>query len=245
MLGHEFTERLSQIRTIEERLNAKVISFYQNPRNMGEINDYTAQSVSDVLSEIDPYSEIVILIDSPGGYLWPSWKIAVELSKRDSFVRAVIPREAKSAATLIALAADSISMFELAELGPLDPQVEYKGRYVSALDLRRSSDRVLRSMAMTSINQMREYIQQLIGNRYKKKAQVDKLVNRLLLIDKKHASHSSSIFYKEATKLGLSVSTTSDLDLQALHQMYKKHQFCEHDPSTIVEFLHPRLVPTL
>ena len=46
-----------------------------------------------------------------------------------------MPEEALSAATLVALAAKKLVMFSDACLSPIEPQVFYKNRYVSALDL--------------------------------------------------------------------------------------------------------------
>ncbi|WP_390530235.1 hypothetical protein [Sulfurisphaera ohwakuensis] len=49
-----------------------------------------------------------------------------------------IPRFAKSAATLMALGGDKIVMTEIAELGPIDPQIYFEGQWVSAKTVRSS-----------------------------------------------------------------------------------------------------------
>jgi hypothetical protein len=68
--------------------------------------------------------DVLLVMVGPGGRVEPAYHIA-RLGKafaRDRFVVAV-PREAKSAATLIALGADTIHMGLLGELGPIDPQL--------------------------------------------------------------------------------------------------------------------------
>lgn len=140
--------------------------------------------------------------------------------------------KAKSSATLIAAAADELVMFENAELGPLDPQNEYDGRFVSALDLLNSSDEVIRSSAERVINQMREYISLIVNDQ----ELANRLTDRFLLLDEQHASHNSPIFFKEAKSLGLKVIGKMDIDIRALHVFYKRCNFCSHNPSVIQEY---------
>jgi hypothetical protein len=68
--------------------------------------------------------DVLLVITSSGGQVDAAYHIArlCRAYARERFVTA-IPREAKSAATLIALGADAIHMGVLSELGPIDPQV--------------------------------------------------------------------------------------------------------------------------
>ena len=65
---------------------------------------------------------ILLHIHSYGGRIEPAYLISKTLKRisADKFV-AVVPRRAKSAATLIALGADEIHMGMMSELGPIDP----------------------------------------------------------------------------------------------------------------------------
>ena len=68
--------------------------------------------------------DILLVIQSPGGRIEPAY-LASKTCKRlakDRFL-AVVPRRAKSAATLLALGADEIHMGLMSELGPIDPQI--------------------------------------------------------------------------------------------------------------------------
>lgn len=70
-----------------------------------------------------PQKDILLLIQSTGGSIEPAYLISKTCRRRakDKFV-AVVPRRAKSAATLIALGANEIHMGLMSELGPIDPQ---------------------------------------------------------------------------------------------------------------------------
>jgi hypothetical protein len=86
-------------------------------------------------------TRIDLWIDSPGGDAHAAYKLALDLRSRCSELNAVIPDYAKSAATLLALAARNIYMSPSAELGPLDTQIEHpdkEGVIVSALDVANS-----------------------------------------------------------------------------------------------------------
>jgi hypothetical protein len=66
---------------------------------------------------------IAVLVDSPGGDAGIAYKLARLFERGDKGWIAVVPRYAKSAATLLCLGARSIAMGPHAELGPLDAQV--------------------------------------------------------------------------------------------------------------------------
>jgi hypothetical protein len=64
-----------------------------------------------------------VLIHSPGGHANVAYQIARFLRGHCKQLNALVPIQAKSAATLLCLGADLIVMGELAELGPLDVQL--------------------------------------------------------------------------------------------------------------------------
>jgi hypothetical protein len=87
--------------------------------------------------------EIDVWLESPGGDAHAAYKLALLLRAACSRLRVVVPDYAKSAATLLTIAADEIYMAAAAELGPLDAQIPREGGFVSsisALDLARSVD---------------------------------------------------------------------------------------------------------
>lgn len=90
------------------------------------IDSYDLDKIFDALSKLNPQHtrDVLLLLLSRGGSIEPAYQIS-KLCKsfaREKFV-AVVPRHAKSAATLIALGADEIHMGPLGQLGPIDPQL--------------------------------------------------------------------------------------------------------------------------
>ncbi|MGC9602254.1 MAG: ATP-dependent Clp protease proteolytic subunit [Minisyncoccia bacterium] len=79
-------------------------------------------------------NNIDIIVDSPGGDADAAYHIAKLIHSHFSgTITYVIPRFAKSAATLMVCGGNKIVMGETSELGPLDPQIRQDGgNYISA-----------------------------------------------------------------------------------------------------------------
>jgi len=88
------------------------------------LNPGTVRTVREVLG---PRSgQVDVVIRSPGGCLCCAYQIARELRRRFDRLAVFVPLAAKSAATLIALAADDLVLGDLGALGPLDAQFSDK-----------------------------------------------------------------------------------------------------------------------
>lgn len=84
----------------------------------------------------NPEPRLAVLVHSPGGSATCAYQLGTAFARRrDGFV-CIVPRYAKSAATLMALGADHIVLGRLGELGPLDAQIVNADRdeSMSALD---------------------------------------------------------------------------------------------------------------
>ncbi|MCI5212682.1 MAG: serine protease, partial [Candidatus Electrothrix sp. ATG2] len=64
-----------------------------------------------------------LILHSPGGSLEAAEQIVNYLRAKYSHIRAIIPQNAMSAATMIACAADVIIMGKQSAIGPIDPQI--------------------------------------------------------------------------------------------------------------------------
>lgn len=107
----------------------------------GDLVVHLRRLLEDKVSTPKEHVEIDLWVESPGGDAHAAYKLALLLRSYACKIRVVVPDFAKSAATLLALAADEIYMGAAAELGPLDAQIPNEGGIVttiSALDVARS-----------------------------------------------------------------------------------------------------------
>lgn len=74
-------------------------------------------------SNFDVNKPIIVLCVSPGGQAEPAFRIAKFLRNKCGAYKILIPKQSKSAATLLALGASEIIIGEDADLGPLDVQI--------------------------------------------------------------------------------------------------------------------------
>lgn len=81
----------------------------------------------DLLDDVEKGEKVDLLLDSPGGDADQAEKLAYIIREKASAFRVIVADRAKSAATLIALAADEIVMGYTSELGPIDPQIRFPG----------------------------------------------------------------------------------------------------------------------
>jgi membrane-bound ClpP family serine protease len=90
------------------------------------IDSFDLDQIFRALNELNPdgQKDVILFILSRGGEGEPAYQIS-KLCKsfaHEKFI-VVVPRHAKSAATLIAIGADEIHMGPLGQLGPIDPQI--------------------------------------------------------------------------------------------------------------------------
>jgi len=113
---HEF------IRKIEAETKRSLIVYFSDVRHPGgSIDRDDIAPFGDLLQKAGP--DLDLLIHSPGGDIDAAEKIVYMCRSKTKTFRVIVPEYAKSAATLIALAADVILMGYASELGPIDPQI--------------------------------------------------------------------------------------------------------------------------
>lgn len=109
------------------------------------IDQITAGSVTllnECLDSIESRKPLHLMLRSPGGDPEAAIRLIRMCHGASSKFQIVVPEQAKSAATIMALGADEIFMGPTSDLGPIDPQVLVSGRgFVSAKDLIAAYDR--------------------------------------------------------------------------------------------------------
>jgi Serine dehydrogenase proteinase len=153
---------VNDVRELEKALGMPVILFVQDGPHTDDTFsfDVVGPTVTKALydsrgSDLNRGKKVALLVDSYGGLARSAFEIANLLRKYCGGFTAIIPRHAKSAATLLILGAERLIMSEFAELGPLDMQVEVPDREerMSVLDEAQALDR-LNAFAMNAIDEV-------------------------------------------------------------------------------------------
>ena len=121
------------------------------------IVDSDRDILEELLAKMDHTKALDLILNSPGGEPLAAERIIQVCRAYCTQFRVVVPKLAKSAATMIAFGADTILLGETSELGPIDPQMRYidqRGQIVA-----RSADSILKG-----VDKILKQIQSLPGN---------------------------------------------------------------------------------
>jgi len=109
------------------------------------IDDADRDIIECILQVMDSSKPLDLILSSPGGDPLAAERIINVCRAYSSSFRVIVPKLAKSAATMISFGANTILMGETSELGPIDPQITYMdqtGKYVT-----RSADSIIKGVA--------------------------------------------------------------------------------------------------
>lgn len=145
-----------------------VVSFFTSFRYPVVIDDTDATMLEEVLRNTDLNDKkLVLLLNSPGGDALAAERI-VNICRAFSpkGFDVIVPKMAKSAATMVCLGADEILMSHTSELGPIDPQILVRDengnpiRYQAAHEILTSYEELM-EQANTTEGRIEPYLQQL------------------------------------------------------------------------------------
>ena len=134
--------------------------------NFGDIDFAVFKGFRDSCSEMENRKPLGLLIESPGGDADCAYRIVRFFQRRVSHLTVIVPRYAKSAATLMALVATELIMGRDAELGPLDVQMldPEREEYGSALNAVQSLER-LNAFSMSAVDQLTPMLMRRTGKK--------------------------------------------------------------------------------
>ena len=115
--------RQAQIREMQKSTHCRLLCYVAG--NNAQITREDTIGMVEMLHNVPRGSNIDFLLHTGGGDIDAAEKIVSMLRAavgKDGRLRVIVPDFAKSAGTLIALAADKIVMSDSSELGPIDPQ---------------------------------------------------------------------------------------------------------------------------
>ena len=120
--------RKKLIATIEQLRGSRVISYVTGDRQPApaQISDDAIRQIYEHLREIGRVQKLDLFIYSRGGAIDVPWRIASAFREASEEWNILVPYRANSAATLLALGADSIVMGRHGELGPIDPIMDIR-----------------------------------------------------------------------------------------------------------------------
>lgn len=129
-LSRERKKQLKRISDIRER-DILVYASNINANAPNSIDYSDVLPFSDQLSNLKS-EDVDIILETPGGFAEVVEDLVKLVRKKHRNVGIIVPGTAKSAGTIFSMAADEILMGELSALGPIDAQIQSKGKKFSA-----------------------------------------------------------------------------------------------------------------
>jgi hypothetical protein len=147
--------------------NSLVLCFFVSFRFPAVIEDQDGDVIEELLQNRPSGKHLKLILNSPGGLALPAERIVniCRSYSRDGRFSVIVPKMAKSAATMVCFGAAEIGMSPTSELGPIDPQIpvyDDKGKlsYLAAHEILESYNDLLRQANRTK-GRIEPYLQQL------------------------------------------------------------------------------------
>ena len=134
-LSSKFQESLVQISKLYNEANVICYSsaFLQKPQILEtQIMAEDINGFMNIVHGLDTKKGLVLLLHTPGGITTAVETIVDYLHKKFSHITAIVPTYAMSGGTMITLASNKIVMGKQSQLGPIDPQMPFQNRLISA-----------------------------------------------------------------------------------------------------------------
>ena len=150
-LAAERKHQLRRISGIRGGRDVLVFAAYLNKENpLISISYVDILPISDQLANLDG-TALDLILETPGGSGEIAEDIVRLLRKKYNDIAVIIPGWAKSAGTIIAMAADEILMGSTSALGPIDAQLSWQGKRFSADALLEGMNKIKDEVAETGI----------------------------------------------------------------------------------------------
>jgi hypothetical protein len=220
-----------------------------------QINSDLVDTVYDELRKLfgSGNEQLDVIIDNSGGDIDAAYNIAqLFRSYGSQQLNFIVPRWAKSAATLVACAGDAISMTPVAELGPMDPQItatnSIEGRMerFSPLDIESALSLIRQEYAegheklaqgllqrmqfpltlgsfKKSLDVSQQYLAKLLSSRMLQ-ADATKAADVAKRLTEGYAHHGFCINAKEAETIGLVLQQLPEDQLELVWDIHKLHR---------------------
>lgn len=200
---------------------------------MGLSEEFAVETAINQIQAKTDVRKLMLLVNSPGGLVQSSYKVARALRKTFKEIIVFVPHIAASGGTLLALTGNKIVMGMMSQLSPLDPQAKIEGGAVSANSVVDAHEFVTRLFddlsvedapysykaladkcdgvdirdALASLSLMEEYILEILEDCEYSKEECKKISHSIV---RGFKTHDEVINIDKAKKLGLNVISHSD-----------------------------------
>ena len=125
------SENVAMVGFIASYVGVKVSPVEQHFASIGLIEEFGVEAIAEMLKKSSA-KKLYLLVNSPGGGMSSSYKIAKVLRNCFDEIVTFVPHIAASGGTLLAVMGNEIVMGEMSQISPMDVQIPYKGTRVSA-----------------------------------------------------------------------------------------------------------------
>jgi ClpP class serine protease len=126
LIRRKYLKKLQAHTKRDTILYASAFTSKKVPNLPNYILSITVEDIQGFMSSLCGLSgkSLDLILHSPGGSLEAAEQVVQYLRSKYEHIRAIIPQNAMSAATMIACACDEICMGKQSAIGPIDPQVQ-------------------------------------------------------------------------------------------------------------------------
>ncbi|MBN1537212.1 MAG: ATP-dependent Clp protease proteolytic subunit [Anaerolineales bacterium] len=223
--------RTKMLRSLEEKRGSRVIALIHRQERLSflgfplaryiDIND--SEELLRAIKLTDPKIPIDLVLHTPGGLVLAAEQIATALCRHKAKVTVFIPHYAMSGGTLIALAADEITMDDNAVLGPVDPQLgQHPAVSILSVLEQKSIDKVddetliQADMARKALRQVKDTVKRIVAERMSP----DAAENLADIMTSGRWTHDYPISVEEARQLGLPINTDIPTEVYQLMNLF-------------------------
>jgi hypothetical protein len=135
-------EKVALIAFIAPWVPVRVSPVDEYSASIGLLDEFGVEALVNKLRE-EKVKRAYLLVNSPGGAMHSSYKIAVAVRQALDHVTTFVPHVAASGGTLLALTGNEIVMGPMSHITPLDTQIRFKREWISAVSSHRFYQRAI------------------------------------------------------------------------------------------------------
>jgi len=216
------------IRDIEGLTERRLVVYFANRQANAQIDMRDCSLMYELLGYVGG-SPVDLMLETSGGMTDATESLISTIQNVTNDFRVIVPNAAKSNGTLLALAATSIVMGAVSELGPIEPSLQGIPASILIQPQIAQQNFALHMAGGHVLQQSRDLAKRLLthGMMRNNAAQVDDVVHKLSTRDV-YFSHGSVIDHREAARLGLSV-TYLPPDNETWQRIWLLYCMYEHD----------------